>query len=86
MSEYVRLRANPEKVRVSLRRRGQGWIAYVEVLADGRLTVAESFTAAMAVEQALAEADDNGFDGIDLGCDWAYRHPQNPRSATAKDA
>lgn len=69
----VRLRVDPERVRVSIVRTHDGY--YVTVAArTGRLRGgAWSDDPAEAVELAL----ENGshVPGVDLECDWAYDHP-----------
>ncbi len=78
----VRLRANPEKVRVAIRRCGKDWVATVSprepvVDADGypvEFEVCEA-DAAAAVFDALISADGR-MPGVDLGMEWAYQHPQ----------
>lgn len=86
--DLVRLRADPSKVRVSVRRRTGWWIVTITSLVTGAdVSVYRAVvtgvpicqTAAMigvALEHALQRAYDSGIPGIDPGCQWAYHHPQ----------
>lgn len=72
----ARFRADPSKVRVSIRRDSSlGWIASVSCLVGvGSFESCSNFPE-KAVESALAQADLAGMEGIDLGMGGAYEHP-----------
>lgn len=81
----VRLRANPEKVRVAIRRCGREWVATVSPRGshplldpNGEPVEFETCEAdpAAAVFDALLSADSYELPGVDLGMEWAYQHPQ----------
>ena len=83
--ELARFRADPRKVRCCLRPKLGQWLATVQTL-DGscrytrtRPTPQEAMDAALAaVDEANREKCGFGFDGIDLGMQWAYPHPWQP--------
>lgn len=76
----VRLRANPKKIRVALRRSTSThgyWAATVSSREkEGVLFCAHHRDPMMAVERALSRASKANLDGIDNGCSWTYEHPQ----------
>lgn len=77
----ARFRANPRKVRVSIRRcRECGWVATVEPLPLKSWPLNAFWSAVgddpeKAVMEALERASEAGVDGVDVGMDWAYPHP-----------
>lgn len=84
MSFYylARFRADPSKVRVSIRRMPNGWWrATVEERDVGQNAIELPFTGmhklspVRAVVRALLAADRAQLPGIDLGMGWAYEHP-----------
>lgn len=73
----ARLRANPKRVRVAIRRMPDGrWLATVQSREDGRAVGCLHNVALRALARAIRSASDAKFPGVDLGMDWAYVHPQ----------
>lgn len=81
----ARFRADPSRVRIGISRDGHAWTATVSsrtgITAYGRST---SVDPKNAVRKALQAARDRGVDGVDLGMQWAYEHPQHPESGAPK--
>ena len=77
MSRLTRFRADPRKVRVSIRQSDVGWVARV-ASRDGARTISEwhKLSPVRAVVKALLAAERSGLPGIDLSMGWAYDHPQ----------
>jgi hypothetical protein len=73
--KLVRWRANPEKIRVSIRSSNEHWQVTVTCRATGEFITCKSKIPARAIMRALRLAEKKGFDGTDLGMGWAYRHP-----------
>lgn len=83
--KLVRLRADPEKIRVSwrfLERRdgGSPWCVKLRAVGTGRL-LAEfwGLTAEETADRALEYAESLNIPGIDNGMAWAYEHPWKKR-------
>jgi len=76
MSE--RFRADPQKVRVSVRPVGSRWRCEVRPRTRFHFAVAISKWPLLATMRALRIAQRAGFDGMDLHLQWAYRHPMYP--------
>lgn len=75
MSFLARFRANPEKIRISIRRLRELGLWRVIVVAHGiNVTSARGKTPAEVVERALKRAA--CVPGVDLLMEWAYEHPQ----------
>lgn len=77
MDMLARFRADPKKVRVSIRRSGEGWTVAVK----SRLTAAPTVLVLgndpdSLLSGALAVASEAGIPGVDIDMQWAYRHPQ----------
>src|SRR5580698_11376899 len=73
----ARFRANPEKVRVAVRRVGDEWEATVSIRDNPhRVLKASSMYPERAVLTALRLAAK--WEGVDLDMQWAYDHPQQP--------
>jgi len=77
----TRFRADPRKVRVSIRRNGSNWVASV----SNKTTYGPRFEAIAtgprkALVKALLLADAGGLEGVDLSMGWAYEHPQQAHS------
>ena len=73
----MRLRADPERVRVATWKQPDG---QYQVKVENRADPAEGYWAVRdtpeeAVEAALVIADANCLAGVDLGCNWSYDHP-----------
>lgn len=76
-----RFRADPRKVRVSVRRSGAAWTACVSDKACyGHRYEAVASGPRKALVKALLLADADGLDGVDLSMGWAYEHPQHAHS------
>ena len=78
--KLCRFRANPYKVRVGIRRVGHAWwMVTISSKTDARDILIESVGTGprKALVQALRLAEKHGLDGIDLGMEWAYDHPQH---------
>lgn len=79
--ELVRFRADPELVRVAVRRcSGMGpWGVYVSVsrvgMSDTPDIVVHGLTPTSALMMALEAAEERGVPGIDLGMENVYEHP-----------
>lgn len=82
-----RFRADPKKVRVSVRRctgpgtwrgRTEWWYASIGNCQAGIFVGSPGTTPVRAVVQALGLAEERNMPGIDLGMGWAYDHPQGP--------
>ena len=75
--KLVRWRANPEKIRVSIRRSkfNKRWQVTVTCRATGQFVTCKSLSPERATMRALKLAEKAGYDGTDLGMGWAYRHP-----------
>ncbi len=69
----VRWRADPKKIRVSIKRDGEAWSVTVKERATGLGIYSSSMDPERAVEIALSSA--HYFDGVDLDMQWAYEHP-----------
>ena len=75
----VRLRADPSKISVSIKREySDFWRATVcEINGGVRAAVSGAFSPEKAIEKVLRLASD--FDGIDLDLKNVYEHPQDAR-------
>lgn len=74
----ARFRADPEKVRVSIRRDGDVWIAAIESRVCGASAatyVGQHRFAYRAVVLALLAAERAELPGVDLSMGWTYEHP-----------
>jgi len=77
--KLARFKADPVRVRVSIRRCGsqtKGWHATVAHRQTGQIFAALSVDPEEAVNRALHKAEVEGMDGIDLDMARAYAHPQ----------
>lgn len=81
-AELVRLRADPKKIRVSIRRAGNLWRVVVRSLITDSMTSAGNQDPGVALRYALEAASRLGddFEGLDLDMQWAYEHPQGKHS------
>jgi len=80
----VRLKANPKKVRVGVRRDGVCWTVTLTSLSDPSYPdsiIVTRYSVEYALHEALCQAEDIGMPGIDMGMGWAYEHPQHPENA-----
>jgi hypothetical protein len=76
--KLVRWRANPEKIRVSIQRSTRSvsrWKVTITCRATGEFVTCKSLSPERAIMRALKAAGKKGWDGMDLGMGWAYRHP-----------
>jgi hypothetical protein len=72
----ARFRADPTKVRVSIRGRKRNWTATVQSLIDPfKIASVMKTSPRKAVMLALREAESLGMEGVDLGMGSAYVHP-----------
>ena len=73
----ARFRADPRKVRVSIRRIDDAWVAHFATR-DGGVSVEgrHKRSPSRAVARALLAANRIDMPGVDLGMEWAYDHPQ----------
>lgn len=79
MSEdtLVRLRADPEKVRVSIRRvEPRWWRVTIASRCGGGILSTGATEPREALARALRWANETRMDGIDLDMQRAYKHPQ----------
>lgn len=84
VTKLVRLRADPKKVRVAIRREGGHWLATVQKIGNPparTCATTGTFTGASAdpetaVRMAYEMAWRFKLDGLDPGCGWAFPHPQ----------
>lgn len=75
----ARFRANPAKLRVSVRRLALStYLAVIVVRESGMGVGAVGRTAPRAVAKAFQLAERERLDGIDRDMSWAYDHPQGP--------
>lgn len=74
VGNLVRLRANPNTVRVGIRYVSGSWLASVTSGSIRALAYADN--PEQAVERALEYAARIGLAGVDLGMQWSYEHPQ----------
>jgi hypothetical protein len=72
----VRFRANPRRVRIGVRRDGEGW--YVRIYGGALVVTRWAKSPGKALVLALRAAEGVDMPGIDLGMQWAYDHPQRP--------
>lgn len=71
----VRFRADPSRVRVSLRKIGNMWRCYVQKRGAPNSTfISDDEDPHVAVMEALRDAEGT-IKGIDLDMQWAYDHP-----------
>jgi hypothetical protein len=76
----TRFRADPSKVRISVRPHGALWYVKISSRSEERGCVERmNQNPLKALVLALRAADDVNLPGIDVGMDWAYEHPQAPR-------
>ena len=76
MRNLVRWRANPEKVRVSIMKFTEtSWRAKVTCLETNDFVYAIGNDPEIVLLEALEKAEYQEYEGIDLGMQWAYRHP-----------
>lgn len=81
VSTLCRLRADPNEVRVSVRRVGGHWeCQFASRLDDAKRVSASHRTPAKALVRALQAAEAIRLRGIDIGMAWAYGHPQRRSS------
>jgi len=73
--KLVRWRANPEKIRVSIRKSNEFWLVTVRSLITDDFVFATCTDPEEAVMNALEKAELENFDGVDIGMQWAYTHP-----------
>lgn len=71
----VRFRADPSKVRVSVRRDGSRYRATVTSLLSDSCFWSTNSDPRLAVSHAIEAANACNMRGIDLGMQWAYPHP-----------
>ena len=72
----VRWRAEPERVRVAVRREGAMWVATITSRRDeGARYVGRHRYAYRAVVRALLSAEMAQLDGVNLAMSWAFLHP-----------
>lgn len=86
MSDYVRLRADPALVRVSIRPVGKRYMCTVQSrLGGGHKHVAESYDVERAVFDALQYAANRNTPGVDLGMGFVYDHPMKEPDNASKN-
>jgi hypothetical protein len=73
MTRLARFRADPSRVRVSLRRVSGAWDATVASRETDDSATVRASDAETALALALESADD--IPGVDLEMQWAYEHP-----------
>jgi len=73
----ARFRANPARVRISVRREGDRFRAAVSSRIDEKFphTFGYARSARAAVLSALRRAKEVGLSGVDLELSWTYEHP-----------
>ena len=78
MTELVRFRVNPHKVRTSIRRSAGGfWTMTIASRSDlvRRVTI-NGNDIEWIVDRALEVAERLGIPGINRNMEWTYKHPQ----------
>lgn len=78
MVESIRLRADPEMVRVGVRYHGENkvWVVTIRNRATGQSVLARGLRVEEAIESAIEKATEAKVPGMDPDCSWAYDHPQ----------
>jgi hypothetical protein len=75
-AKLVRLRADPKKIRVSIRKNKDKWQVTITCRSTGESIIANSsLSPEKAIMSALKSADKKNYKGIDLLMEWAYKHP-----------
>ena len=83
--KHVRLRVDPKKIRVLIRKHDMGrgvvwWCCTLvgksaKTMASGVVEY-DSVSVDRAIDKAIKAAEASGMEGLNLGLDWAYGHPQ----------
>lgn len=86
MTESVRLRADPEKVRIGLCYQGENkvWVITVRSRNNSNVIICRDKHPKEALEKALKMAEKAGIPGIDLAMQWAYDHPQKVNTTSVE--
>lgn len=71
----ARFRADPNKVRVSIRREKGQWRVHVESRVTGARSSALGNSPRWTMMSALKRAERMKIEGIDLDMQWVYDHP-----------
>jgi len=72
----ARFRVDPAKVRVAIRRHAGRWLVTISAREGGAVEwIGWKQVPRSALLHALFTAERDGLDGVDLGKQWAYRHP-----------
>jgi hypothetical protein len=74
-NKLARFRADPSKVRVSVRPIGEAFRVNVTSRTTGTVAQATDKYIEVAIHAALLDAESIGIKGIDLELRWAYEHP-----------
>ncbi len=78
--KLVRWRADPEKIRVTVRKEGSNYCVKLLCKTTGRMLAASwNSVPDNAITQALEYAERNNVPGIDLHMQWTYEHPWKKR-------
>lgn len=72
-AELVHFRADPRRVRISVRPDGDAWLVFVTFKRGG--VMLRSRAPWVAIYRTLLAAHRHGFAGVDPFCQWAYSHP-----------
>jgi hypothetical protein len=77
MSNLVRWKADPKKISVSIMKFPESmWRAKVTCLSSGDFTYFIGYDdPENVILKALHLAEEEGYEGLDLGMQWAYEHP-----------
>jgi len=76
MNNLVRWRANPKKIRVSIMKfTDNSWRAKVTSLETNEFTFFIGYDPEVAILSALEKAEQEEYEGVDIGMQWAYEHP-----------
>ena len=73
---FARFRVDPAKVRVAIRRHAGRWLVTISAREGSAVEwIGWKQVPRSALLHALFTAERDGLDGVDLGKQWAYRHP-----------
>lgn len=85
VDSLARFRADPSKVRVSVRPHGNGFTATVASRSDNETKFwCTDLNASIAIDAALTAAGRCEMEGIDLGIDYVYEHPFGEEGVEAR--
>lgn len=81
----ARFRVDPSKVQVAIRADGSKWLVTVTSRETGQQVESRGLHPRNVITKALRTAETVGFDGIDLGMEWTYKHPHGKGTRCGED-